>query len=817
MENRLGQQFGDYRLIKFLGSGANGDVYLGQSVHTHEDPLVAVKVLKTPLKDRDDAKQFIKEVNTIFRLNHPHIIQLLAFDIAGDDYPFLVMSYAANGTLRNRHPRGSQLPPSLVVNYVKQIAAALQHAHTHRVVHRDIKPDNILLGPGNEIWLSDFGIAIIAHRVETWVTQDVAGTAAYMAPEQFQAKAEPASDQYALGVIVYEWLCGDRPFHGDFAQLFQQHNFIPPPPLCAKVPALSPQAEQVVLKALAKDPQQRFPSIEAFSTALEQALLPPRKIALFGYETGGGRNAVLWRNPQAFFSDAQYSSGYAAWSKTKRSFTRDEVLDGIWIKASDTGNYYQVHFHSDGRLTESALLDASIRWGGTWELLDEVLRVNIGGYELDILANAEGLRHSGIEFYQNEEAPDAYFTILHVPGWNKKRWDDMDEVVALVHRMYEQVLTRRADESGLITYGAMLYRGEKSVREIVKILGLSPEYRKHFIEPKPMDAAVALCYEDFLGRSADIAESAKGVSTAQAQGFAALITTLLESQEYKTKFNEDLVPPKMLSGLTVASMSPNHLEYFYRGLDNHLWHRWCYDNEWRGEGDLGNILTSPPAAISRGSDRMDCFYRGEENQLWHRYWNGSDWSHPENLGGILTSAPAVASWGPDRLDCFVRGQNYRLYQKWWDGSTWRGWVDLGGILMSSPAVVSWGPNRIDCFVRNSTEHLAQKWWDGSTWRGWVDLGGLLTSAPAVVSLQPNHLECFYRGRDHRLWHRWWDGSRWSEEMNLGGGILTSAPAAIARGPSHIDCFYRGQDQQLWHRWWDGSGWSKEEKLGGALV
>src|SRR5262249_15193916 len=118
------------------------------------------------------------------------------------------MDYAPSGTLRNRHPKGTPLPVSTVVDYIKQIAQALQYAHDRKVVHRDVKPENMLIGEHNEILLSDFGIALIAHSSHYDSTKDMAGTIAYMAPEQIAAHPRPASDQYSLGIVAYEWLSG---------------------------------------------------------------------------------------------------------------------------------------------------------------------------------------------------------------------------------------------------------------------------------------------------------------------------------------------------------------------------------------------------------------------------------------------------------------------------------------------------------------------------------------------------------------------------------------------------------------------------------
>ncbi len=198
-------------------------------------------------------------------------MRVLDFDVSSDGIPFLVMDYCAHGTLRKRYPKGQSVPLATVVSYVQQAADALQYAHDQKLIHRDVKPENMLIGQRNDILLSDFGIASTAHSTSSMSTQIPVGTIPYMAPEQIQAQARPASDQYALGIIVYEWLCGVRPFEGSYTEIFAKHLMASPPPLRQKVPDLPPDVEQVVLTALAKDPHQRFATVQAFATALEQA------------------------------------------------------------------------------------------------------------------------------------------------------------------------------------------------------------------------------------------------------------------------------------------------------------------------------------------------------------------------------------------------------------------------------------------------------------------------------------------------------------------------------------------------------------------
>ena len=276
MVDRIGQQFGNYRLVRLLGRGGFAEVFLGQ--HMRLNMQAAIKILHTQLAD-ENIVQFQREANTIAALTHPHIVRVLDFDLK-DGVPFFVMDFAPNGSLRQLHPLGSRLPFSSIVSYIKQIAPALQYAHEQKLIHRDVKPENLLLGRNNEVLLSDFGIALMAQSSRHQSTRDMAGTISYMAPEQIEAHPRPASDQYSLGVIVYEWLCGERPFQGSFTEIAIKHSIVPPPLLQEKLPDLPTEVEQVVMTALAKDPKQRFASIQAFATALELAADPKKTLEL---------------------------------------------------------------------------------------------------------------------------------------------------------------------------------------------------------------------------------------------------------------------------------------------------------------------------------------------------------------------------------------------------------------------------------------------------------------------------------------------------------------------------------------------------------
>src|SRR6266705_195899 len=307
MTDRVGQRLGNYSLVRKIGQGGFAEVYLGQ--HIYLDTFAAIKVLHARLES-DDVEYFLTEARTVARLLHPNIVRVLEFNVE-DTTPFLVVDYAPNGTLRKRHARGIPLPPTNIVSYTRQVASALEYAHEQKVIHRDVKPENMLVGRRNEILLSDFGIAVVSHssRYSSGAQgiQDMAGTVAYMAPEQIQSQACPNSDQYSLGVVVYEWLCGARPFQGSFAEIAVKHTLTAPPSLLEKVPELPPAVEEVVLKALAKDPQQRFENVQVFALALEKAFgkgLPTTyvfpDVPSTETQASSPANTIVLSNPETF-------------------------------------------------------------------------------------------------------------------------------------------------------------------------------------------------------------------------------------------------------------------------------------------------------------------------------------------------------------------------------------------------------------------------------------------------------------------------------------------------------------------------------------
>ncbi len=271
MPDLQGQRFGNYQLIRLLGESANAQVYLGE--HTLLKTEDAIKVLRAPLDDQK-IELFRSTASAIAKMEHPYIARLLDFGVE-NNIPFLVTEYAPNGTLRQKHPRGTPLSLALTIRYVQQVAAALEYAHEQHIIHRNVKPENLLLGRKNEVLLSDFAIPIIAHQAHSTTGQESGESISYIAPEQLRRKPHPSSDQYALAAVAYEWLTGRVPFRGTFLEVAQQHLEVPPPPMLEPGSAFSADVERVIRRGLEKHWQMRYARVRDFANALHDSVFPP--------------------------------------------------------------------------------------------------------------------------------------------------------------------------------------------------------------------------------------------------------------------------------------------------------------------------------------------------------------------------------------------------------------------------------------------------------------------------------------------------------------------------------------------------------------
>src|SRR5262245_58104223 len=267
-----------YRVVRHLASGGMAAVW-----EAHDELLdrdVAVKVLASHLGEDDRARRrFQREARAAAGLSsHPHVVTI--YDVGEHARRvFMVMEIMRGGTIADRMRSGREIPNAVLLRWLREAAGALDTAHAAGVVHRDIKPGNLLLDDHDRLAVADFGIARLAWEDQLTATGQVLGTAAYLSPEQAMGEAATAaSDRYALAVVAYELLTGSRPFEAaHFAAQARAHVEDPPPPASTRAPELSRAVDAVLERGLAKAPADRWPSATAFVDALARTLDEPTK------------------------------------------------------------------------------------------------------------------------------------------------------------------------------------------------------------------------------------------------------------------------------------------------------------------------------------------------------------------------------------------------------------------------------------------------------------------------------------------------------------------------------------------------------------
>ena len=272
MADLSGKNFGQYQLLEPISSGGMATVY--QAYQPGLDRVVAIKVLPEFLLNQAGfLERFKIEAQAIAKLDHPHILPVYDYGEA-ERTPYLVMKYVPGGTLKDLIAKGS-LDPRQAATLLRQMAEALGHAHDMGVIHRDVKPSNVLLQDGRWVQLMDFGLAKMMTSTSNITASGTGvGTPDYMSPEQAQGMpVDQRTDIYSLGVVLYQMLTGDVPFRAEtpMAVMLKQITEAPPP-LRIKNPDISPEIEQVVLKALAKHRDDRYAHAVDFATAYEAAL-----------------------------------------------------------------------------------------------------------------------------------------------------------------------------------------------------------------------------------------------------------------------------------------------------------------------------------------------------------------------------------------------------------------------------------------------------------------------------------------------------------------------------------------------------------------
>ena len=267
---------GRYKIIEMIGGGGMSNVYLAHDMILDRD--VAIKVLRYDFSNEEDLhRRFQREALSATSLTHPNIVNI--FDVGEDgDIHYLVMEYVEGMTLKQYIVDSAPLPPVEAVEIMKQLTSAIANAHHNQIIHRDIKPQNILMDDQLHVKITDFGIAMALSATSFTQTNSVLGTVHYLSPEQARGgTATKKSDIYALGIVLFELLTGKLPFSGESAvSIALKHLQTETPSVRTLRPEIPQSLENVVMKATAKDPMHRYRSVEEMQRDLETVLIPER-------------------------------------------------------------------------------------------------------------------------------------------------------------------------------------------------------------------------------------------------------------------------------------------------------------------------------------------------------------------------------------------------------------------------------------------------------------------------------------------------------------------------------------------------------------
>ena len=295
----------NYTIARHLARGGMADVYLAQNVRLQRDVVLKI-MLPSFVENIAFVERFRREAQAMARLQHPNIVQVYDTGDTPDGRPFIAMQYIRGGTLEDLllslERQGQVMTTPFALAVARQVASALQVAHTAGIIHRDLKPSNILLDEQRRPVLTDLGIAYVQDSQRLTRTDTFIGTPHYMSPEQGKGlELDARSDIYSLGVVLFEMLTGQRPFPGDSHwALIHQHVSVPAPSLSKVRAGLPTAVSQIVARCLEKDPTRRYQSAAELSAALDRALAAE--------DASGSLSASgewQWRSPQSgqFFTE----------------------------------------------------------------------------------------------------------------------------------------------------------------------------------------------------------------------------------------------------------------------------------------------------------------------------------------------------------------------------------------------------------------------------------------------------------------------------------------------------------------------------------
>lgn len=274
-DSLIGKKIGKYQIVEHLGRGGMAEVY--KAYQPALDRYVAIKLLHSFLaEDKNFLNRFQREAKAVAQLRHPNIVQLYDFDVADGIYYYVVMEFVDGDTLRDRleelNGKHQLMPLVEAIRIIREVALALSYAHSHNMVHRDVKPSNVIIDRENRVVLTDFGIAKILGSPQYTASGGMTGTPSYISPEQgLGVPGDARSDIYSLGTMFFQLVTGRLPYEADTPVAIVLKHINDPLPVPSRFnPSLPPDIDRIIFKAMAKNPYDRYQTAEEFIVQLDQ-------------------------------------------------------------------------------------------------------------------------------------------------------------------------------------------------------------------------------------------------------------------------------------------------------------------------------------------------------------------------------------------------------------------------------------------------------------------------------------------------------------------------------------------------------------------
>jgi serine/threonine protein kinase len=855
-----------YLLHEVIGRGAMGEVRRATTRDTGEE--FAVKVLRSELAaDEDVVARFLQERRILLRISSPNVVAVRDLVVEADTLA-IVADLVRGPNLRTYLEAAGTLAPAQAVDVAVQVLHGLAAAHALGVVHRDVKPENVLMdttGSKAVAKLTDFGVARLAQGPSSGRMTALVGTVAYLAPELAEdSRATPAADIWSTGVLLYELLCGITPFSvgsgGNLIAMIKAAAEREPAPL----PGLRPDLWLAIASMVAKAPNQR-PAAASAAGSLEYLLpslagiaaLPrldappggPAHPSTWQQDTPGGpirlegETVVLARPthapappPPAAPASSPSPAPVPAWRR-QPVWLLGAVGGAVLVVALVIGGLALAN-RRPATMSQSfppVLVGATVSSQRLWHLTGDQLTAevklrNVGPSPADVtydevvpetaVRKAGDLRQVTPGGYQVVKAdPVLRWTFAQMPPGSVQ---NLTYEATTKGRLAALVADQQREEALYAAQARISIRVLHALVVVPPVVTMAPGGTVSLAVAGTFDdgtVAPADAFKPLFVSSNPATASVDDHGAIKASGTGGAVirasvgsvwtdvpVSVVAAPASSRPLPTAPPPTSKPPSPSTAPTTPPSQPTTPSGPGLSL------PAVPHGPDDYG----SGPAVAVKADGTQSTLWKGTDGDLWGAVWDGKTWTGPIRLGmGPMASEPAVGVDGSGHAWAYWKGTDGQLREGFYDGTKWNGPIALAqfGTVASQPGVAIAPSGHQYLFWKGADGHLFLAHWTGSAWEGPIELGmAPLDSRPSVVLDAAEHPYVYWHSTDSALMEAFSDGTKWYGPLRIGMGVLGSAVAAMVNPKGEQVVFWRGVDGNLTAAVWSASVWSGPIKV-----